>query len=258
MRTVIILGVMAILLFGLAAGTSIFLTSYLQDKDRGARGEHSEIEGTGHEKELPPPLTRGGDAPRTRPGANTETEQLVQEWAKLHEREESVGKQEQQLSSRRRSLDIIKDDIKGEREEIEKLRKELNEQAEGTREDLGAAEKRVKDLEQKTEEEQKLLKDAKKGVYEVDNVRSGGAKRVSAIADTTEPAQAALILENMIESGNSGLMTAAQILAGMKDRRAAQVLSAMQDKSMAADLLEKMVGLKQAAQAGGAKPLGNK
>ena len=46
----------------------------------------------------------------------------------------------------------------------------------------------------------------------------------------------------MVESGGNGLMTAAQILANMKDRRAAAVLSAFQDKAMAADLAEKMVG----------------
>jgi flagellar motility protein MotE (MotC chaperone) len=51
----------------------------------------------------------------------------------------------------------------------------------------------------------------------------------------------------MVESGSDGLLTAAQILARMKDRRAAAVLSAFQDKAMAADLAEKMVGLKQAA-----------
>ncbi len=55
----------------------------------------------------------------------------------------------------------------------------------------------------------------------------------------------ASIFERMVESGD--LTTASQILANMKDRRAASVLSAFKDKAMAAQLAEKMVGLKQAS-----------
>ncbi len=257
MRTVIILGVMAIVLFGVTAGASIFLTNYFDQKNKDERTVASD---TAREsgKELPPLARNGESGSRSRPGANPETEQLVQEMAKLHEREENVRRQEQQVTARRRALDLIKDDIKSEREEIDKVRKELSEQVKGAGDDLTAAEKRVKDLEAKKDEEEKLLKDAKRGVYDAQEVRSKGVKQVGGIFDTAEPAEVAAIFERMVESGSSGLMTAAQILANMKDRRAAAVLSAFQDKAMAADLAEKMVGLKQAGSAGAVVPAGGK
>jgi len=251
MRTVIILGVMAVVLFGLAAGASIFLSNYLQDKDK---TEHKEA--AAHdtakepEKELPP-ITRGSEsAPRSRPGGAPETEQLVQELAKLRERQENVARREQQLTRRHRDLELIKEDIRSERDEIDRVRKELGDQIKGAADDVAAAERRTADLERKKQETEELIKEAKKGIYEADTVRAGGIKRVGGIFDTAEPSEVAAIFERMVESGD--LMTAAQILANMKDRRAAAVLSQFQDKAMAAQLAEKMVGLKQQASSGGA------
>jgi flagellar motility protein MotE (MotC chaperone) len=257
MRNVIfiaILGVLAVVLFGVAWVSSSVLSTYVEQKNK---EEHPAAADTGKEKELPPLAKNSEGGPRARTGSsNPETEQLVQEMAKLHEREEGVRRQEQQVIARRKALEIIKDDIKSEREEIDKLRKELGEQLKGAGDDLAAAEKRLKDLETKKDEEEKLLGDARKRVYEAESVRDGGVKRVGGIFDTAEPAEVAAIFERMVESGSDGLMTAAQILAKMKDRRAAAVLSAFQDKAMAADLAEKMVGLKQAPAAapGGKAP----
>jgi chromosome segregation ATPase len=253
MRTVIIIGVMAVVLFSAAAGASIFLTNYLSEKNKAPKDDAAAAQDSA--KELPP-LARGGESgSRSRPGAGSppDTEQLVQELAKLRERQESVARREQQLARRQRDLEIIKEDIRGEREEIDRVRKELSEQVKGAEEDLAALERRVQELDRKREQtEEQLVKDAKTKVYEADTVRAGGIKRVGNIMDTAEPAEVARIFETMVESGD--LMTAAQILANMKDRRAAQVLAAFQDKATAAQLAEKMVGLKQ--QTSGANPPG--
>jgi myosin heavy subunit len=252
MRNVIfiaILVVLAAVLFGVAWVSSSVLSGYIEQKNK---PEHQSAEDSGKEggKELPPLAhSSEGSASRTRPSSNPETEQLVQEMAKVREREENLRKQEQQLITRRKALEIIKEDIKGEREEIDKVRKELSDQVKGAGDDLTAAEKRLKDLEAKKDEEEKLFNDAKKRIYETQAVRDKGVERVGGIFDTAEPAEVAAIFERMVESGSDGLMTAAQILSRMKDRRAAAVLSAIQDKAMAADLAEKMVGLKQAAPA---------
>jgi flagellar motility protein MotE (MotC chaperone) len=252
MRTVIALGVMAIVLFGLAAGATIFLSHYLDEKNKAQHNETAGAADSGKEKE-PPPLARTGEpAPRPRPGSNPDAEQLAQEFAKLRERQENVARQEQQLVRRQKNLDVIKEDIRGEREEIDKVRKELTEQVKGVGDDMAAAERRAADLERKKQETEELVKDAKRGVYEADQVRSGGIKRVGGIYDTAEPSDVARIFETMVESGD--LMTAAQILANMRERRAAAVLAAMQDKATAAQLTEKMVGLKQAVPPAAAAP----
>ena len=243
MRTIIILGVMAVVLFGVAWGASSYLATYLDEKN----GPHKDANAgdTGKEKELPP-LARGAETqPRTRTGSGPDNEQLVQELSKLRERQEGVSRQEQQLTARRRALEIIKQDIRGEREEIDRLRQEVSEQLKGAGEEMSAVERRAQDLEKKKLETEELVKGAKRGIYEADTIRSGNSKKVGGIFDTADPSDVAGIFERMVESGD--LTTAAQILANMKDRRAAGVLSAFKDKAMAAQLAEKMVGLKQAS-----------
>jgi DNA repair exonuclease SbcCD ATPase subunit len=253
MKTIIILSVMAVVLFAGAWVASSFLAKHFEEKGKEGHAEGSagaETGKEGKEKELSP-LSRGNEpAPRPRSGSGggPDAEQLVQELAKLRERQEAVARQEQQLAARRRALEVIKEDIRSEREEIDKVRKELGEQVKGAEDDISAAERRAQDLEKKRQETEELVKDAKHKVYEADAVRAGGVKRVGGIMDTAEPAEVARIFETMVESGD--LMTAAQILANMKDRRAAAVLSAFQDKATAAQLAEKMVGLKQQAAGG--------
>jgi DNA repair exonuclease SbcCD ATPase subunit len=252
MRTVIIIAVLAVVLFSAAAGVSVFLTNYFAEKNAAHHDDAAAAQETG--KELPP-LTKGSESgPKPRPGSSApDTEQLVQELAKLRERQELVARREQQLARRQRDLELIKEDIRSEREEIDRARKELSDQFKGAEEDLAGLERRALDLEKKRQETEDLVKDAKTKVYEADEVRKQGAKQVGGIMDTAEPAEVARMFETMVESGD--LMTAAQILANMKDRRAAAVLSAFQDKATAAQLAEKMVGLKQKSPSG-ASPLG--
>jgi hypothetical protein len=221
MRTGIAFIVMALVLFGLAAGASIFLTNYLKEQGKSHSAASAGDRDSG--KELPP-LARGNEgAARSRPSPTPESEQVVQEWANLREREQAVIRLERKVTHRQMFLDTIKDDIRSEREEMDKLRKDVADQVKGAADELASAERRVQDLEQKKKEEEAMLKDVKSKVYEADT-----------------------------EGGTQGLMTAAQLLANMKDRRAAQVLQAIQDKTLAADLLEKMIGLKQAAVPPGA------
>jgi hypothetical protein len=257
MRTIIILGVMAVVLFGLAAGASIFLTNYFDHKNKTDHNEAAEAKDTAKEKDLPPIARSGDSGPRSHPSSsNPETEQLVQELAKLRERQDAVGQRERQLFQRQQALQLIMDDIKSERAEIDKVRKELSEQTKGAGDEMASVERRAAELDEKKRETDQLLKDAKRGIYEADTQRSKNAKQVGGVLDTAEPADVAAIFENMVESGD--LMTAVQILANMKDRRAAQVLSAFRDKAMAAQIAERMVGLKQTPAPGGVTPAGGK
>src|SRR5262249_26261780 len=159
---VIILAVLFLVLFGLAAGVSVFLTNtYLKDQSKAQRNDTAQ-----DSAREPPPLARGGGAggeggSRARPGSTPESEQGGQGGAKLHEREQAVIRLERQVTQRQKFLETIKDDIKSEREEIEKLRKDVAEQVKGAGDELALAEKRIKDLEQKKKEEEGLLKEVK-------------------------------------------------------------------------------------------------
>jgi len=206
MRFVIIICVGFAVLFALAAGGSILLINYFDQKNKAEHTEASAAD-TGKDKDLPP-LARGAEGgPRSRPGSAAEPDERVQEHAKLRERQEAVRLREQQVNARQKALEIIKEDIKSERDDVDKLRKQVTEQMKGAEDDVAAANRKMEEVEQKTKEEQQLLKDAKRGIYEVEGVRAKGIKQVGGIADTAEPAEVAAIFERMVESGTSGVMT---------------------------------------------------
>jgi hypothetical protein len=156
MRTIIILSVMAVLLFAGAWVASSYLAKHFEEKDKEGHPGASANPETGREKE-PPSVARANETPaRPRPG--NDAEQPGQELARLCERQEAVARQEHQLTARRRALEIIKEDIRCEREEIDRIRKELGEQFKGAKDDISAAERRAQDLEKRRQETEELTK----------------------------------------------------------------------------------------------------
>jgi hypothetical protein len=129
MRTIIILSVMAVLLFAGAWVASSCLAKHFEEKAKEDHPGASANPETGREKESPT-VARANETPaQPRPG--NDAEQLGQELARLRELQEAVTRQEHQLTARRRALEIIKEDIRCEREEIEGIREELGDQVNG-------------------------------------------------------------------------------------------------------------------------------
>ena len=71
------------------------------------------------------------------------------------------------------------------------------------------------------------------------------------------PTEAAKLIQDIVVK--SEIETAAQILANLKERRAAEILVEIPDKNLASNILEKMIGWKQRPQDdSGTKPGGAK
>ncbi len=249
MRKVIVVALLAVILFGLSAGGSWFLKQ-LQDQKAKSQGEEtaSGTETTAKEKErAPEPRGTGGELPRGgltgRREFNSEADATVQQAARLRDQQEELRRREDQFNARLKNLDLIKQDIRGERDAMDRLRTQLTEEKKVAEETLLGAERKLRQSDEKQSETKAFLEEQKKKLTEVDATRFSNIKRVGGVSETMNPADAATIIMSMADTGN--LDTAALLLSNMKDRKAADVLSQIPDKALAAQLLEKMISLKQ-------------
>jgi flagellar motility protein MotE (MotC chaperone) len=83
-------------------------------------------------------------------------------------------------------------------------------------------------------------------VSDYDSQEKERIKQVASMYDSMEPASAAKILQTLSDSGN--LDTAVKILASMRERQAARVLAELGDPTLAAQLVDKLRGLKKPAE----------
>lgn len=247
MRKVIGVGVVAIILFGLSAGGSIFLQSLKKDKAKQDGETPPPAEKVTKEADTSPKATSSNQDPVRgllgRREFNPEADATVQQAARLRDQQEDLRQREEQFKRRLKNLDLIAQDIRSGREEMDKLRREVIEEKKGADEMLGSIERSLRQLEEKKRQTDADVAEQRKRITEVDTTRMGNIKRVGNVSDTMNAADAASILMQMADGGN--LDTAALLLSNMKDRKAAEVLSQLPDKALAAQLLEKMIGLKQ-------------
>ena len=258
MRKIIVVGLLAATLFGVSAGGSYFLAKMQREKAKAKTDETASADTPAKEKdkdkEAPPrresaPTDLGGARPGllARREGNPEADATVQQAARLRERELDVARREDAFRARVKNLDLIKQDILGGREDQDKLRREIAEEEKTAREALAEVTRRMRVLEEKDRQSKADLDERMKKITEVDSLRSTNIRRVGGISDTMDPASAAGIILSMADTG--GLDNAALLLANMKDRKAAEVLSQLPDRTLAAQLIEKMLTIKQSNSA---------
>jgi flagellar motility protein MotE (MotC chaperone) len=254
MSKFIVVGAVALVLFGLSAGASYFLKLQQEKARESGEGSAGAPEAAGREA----PAHSGGAEGGTRtsglgrPGHSPEAEATVQMTAKLREQEENLRKREDQLRVRAKHLEIIAQDIRGEREAIDKLHKEISDEVKQAGDKVTSAEQRFEEMQDLKRENDKVVKEMKKSLTEVDAARQGGFRRAGDISDTMNPVEAAGIIQAMADADR--IDTAALILANMKQRKAAEVLNQIPDKTLAAQLVEKIISLKQPGGGSGGSP----
>lgn len=227
-----------------------------EQKDESAAEQPEEEKTDAHEPPVPPtarrPLTdrplnpHADEQPEPRAATHssfTGLDDTVQLAASLRERMATVRERESQLVQRQAQVEIILRDIHEQRLAIEELRKQVNQEYVAVEEHLAAAERERSEL----SAQQQSLDDR---VTEVDSVEKEGTKRLASVYDGMAADRAAKILEHMVNSGN--MDTAVKLLGSMRERQAAKVLGEFQDTSLAAQLSEKLKGLKKPT----AKPKG--
>jgi flagellar motility protein MotE (MotC chaperone) len=171
-----------------------------------------------------------------RPTYTAGVEETVQLAAGLRDRAAAVREREVQLASRQKQLELVYEDIRSERAAIDELRNQVSDELKAVEEQLAAAERDRAELDLK----QQTI-DGR--VTQMDDQEKDNIKKMGGMYDSMAPESAAKILQQMTDSGN--MDTAVKLLGVMKERQAAKVLAEMQDATLAAQLSEKLKGLKR-------------
>jgi flagellar motility protein MotE (MotC chaperone) len=170
------------------------------------------------------------------PAFATEVEESVHIASSLRERMSAVRERESQLAQRNAQLELVLKDIRAQRAVIDELRKQVNEEFKAAEEHIATMERQRAEI----DAQQQSLQDR---VTELDVVERDGTKRLATVYDGMDSDRAAKILEHMVNSGK--MDTAVKVLGGMRERQAAKVLGEFEDTSLAAQLSERLKGLKK-------------
>ncbi len=234
MKSIITLGVLAVVLFTAAAG----LSTYLQLQKAAPTDEGKDTAGKRKAKEKEPaePVAqatpKGGEDVVARVAAEVEKER-----GKLSAREE-------RLSARERQFEAIIADFRAEREAVEKTRQQL---ADALKQVLAKS----IELDRKSNELEEVRKaiargetNLKKDTIEVQKSEQANLIKLAALYDSMPPENAAKIFQQMADGGK--MDTAVKLIAMMKPTKASKVLTEMADPALAAQLVEKIKNLKPA------------
>lgn len=233
MKNFLILGAVALALFGVSAGLSIWLNQSKQT-DEGEKGKKA---GAKEKEEVPPIVrpnfpTNGGDDPA----------KLA---AQLREQLAAVKERESRVDRRQAQIDLLLQDIRSEREVIDGLRKQVASELRLAVEKMNEVEVKAKQLDRDRADAVKKNDDLKKSVVEITEMEAKNLVKIASINDAMPPENAAKILQQLADSGKMDM--AAKLLLQMKETKAAKVLAEIPDAGLAAQLLEKMKNLKRAA-----------
>ncbi len=261
MGRIIALAAVALVLFAASAGVSWYLRQSYPGHTTEANG--GEPTAKAPAKSPAGPAAGAGLAPAgemrpaVRPQYNPEAEGAVQLATNLSRQMEALRTREQQFAARQKSLEMIYLDIRGERAMLDELRKQVAQEAKAVDDRLAVVERRAGEVAQQKQDATDQVKEMKKTMTEFEGVEGERIRQMAAMYDVMAPENAAKILQQMADTGS--IDTAVKVLASMKERQAARVLAELPDPNAAAQLLERMKGLKRPAgpAAGGtARPAG--
>src|SRR5262249_7831327 len=159
----------------------------------------------------------------------------------------SARERETQIAARQKQLELIYQDIRGERAAIDELRKQVNEELRAAKEAAATTDHKKGELEEQKKKVGGQLKEMEDRLIQGDDVENGNVQKIAEMINTMAPESAAKILQQMADTGK--METAVKMLGLMKERQAAKVLAEMTDPALAAQLLEKLKGLKRSGSA---------
>jgi flagellar motility protein MotE (MotC chaperone) len=237
MKFFIQLALAAFLLFSVSAALSVWLYQTSRPADDAGPGEKA---GKKKDKEREPErpekdATEHKTSPKTSPPA---AERIDPDTAA------ALRDCEARLQRRAAQMELILLDMQAEREAIDVLLRQVMAE-------LKAANARSNELEAKAA-------DLGKQRVELDAAERKNLERIAAMYDSMTPETAAPILRQMADSGRMDM--AVKVLSQMKERQAARVLSELGDPALAAQLLDRLRGIKAqsppAASSGTTLPAG--
>ena len=142
-------------------------------------------------------------------------------------------------------LEVLLQDIRSEREVIDNLRKQVNLEMKLLSDKSAELDNKFARLDRERELTNKKIDEAQKRVIDITQNEEKNFLKLAEMYNAMPPENAAKIMQQLADTGK--LETAVKVLSQMKETKAAKVLAEMTDQGLAAQLVEKMRGVKRAA-----------
>lgn len=265
MKKLLIVGVMSLILFVLSASASYFwqqkmlvLAEHGNEKTAESSGKESARShaDSGHEKPAAPARAGHDDNPprvAVRPAYNAGTEEIARMTGELRSRLASVREREEQLTARKKMIELIQEDIRGERTALDELRSQIKNEIESLNEAVDNIEKQRGNLDEERQKISKNTQEMESRIVQLQKEEQDNLKKMSGMYNSMAPEIAAKILQNLADTGK--MDTAVKVLGQMQERQAAKVLAELTDAGLAAQLVEKLKGLRRVpTKPDGSKP----
>jgi flagellar motility protein MotE (MotC chaperone) len=227
MKTIVGLGVLAIVLFTAAAGLSTWLTM-----QKPAEKE----EPTAKKKREKDPAEP--DAPLVRPLPTAGAEAAEKVAREIQSEKAKLSDWESRLRTRERQFEAVLEDFRAERAAVEKVRKQLADELKLIAARSAEVEKQLAALDTQRKDIARGTADLTRGTTQLRKDEATNITKLAGLYDAMAPETAAKLLQEMAASGK--IDTAVKILANMKQTKASKVLGEMSDPSIPIDLTERM------------------
>ncbi|MGH7168676.1 MAG: MotE family protein [Gemmataceae bacterium] len=250
MKKLLIVGVTSLILFGVSASASYFW----QQKQKQGHTESAEHldpthkESTRHGK-LSPASTTSHASESTparaavRPAYNPGAEEIARLTNELRTRLAGVREREEQLTARKKQVELVHEDIRGERVALDELRAQVKSEMEALNDALQNVEKQRGTLEDERKKISKNTQEMEGHILQMQKDEQANLKKKSGMYNSMSPESAARILQNLADTGK--MDTAVKVLDLMQERQAAKVLAELTDAGLAAQLVEKLKSLRR-------------
>lgn len=249
MKKLLIVGVTSLILFGVSASASYFW----QQKQRHSHTENAEHVETAHKEPAShgkPPTASTPHSPSenihraaVRPAYNPGAEEIARMTNELRSRLAAVREREEQLTARKKQIELIHEDIRGERTALDELRTQVHNEMDALNEALQNVDKQRGTLEEERQKISKNTQEMESRVLQLQQEEQVNLKKMSGVYNSMTPDGAAKILQNLADTGK--MDTAVKILGMMQERQAAKVLAELTDAGLAAQLVEKLKNLRR-------------
>jgi flagellar motility protein MotE (MotC chaperone) len=253
MKKLLLIGVTALLLFSISAAVSWYLR-----QSKLAAGEPeggAEDSPAAHSDSLAKTRSRASgstalaEEPAKRvavkPPSTEGVVEAVQLATSLRDRQASLRERENQLAMRQKQLELVYKDIRGERSAIDELRKQISDELKALKEQMGVVEQQHTELDQERQKVSQEMTDWQKNKVELEGAEWKNIDKMAKLYGSMPPENAAQILKRLADTGR--MDTAVKLLGQMQERQAAKVLAELPEPDLAAQLLEKLRGLKRPA-----------
>jgi hypothetical protein len=226
MRKLLLLGVVALVLFGISAGVSYYLKDPKEAKKDGP--DQAMVP---PEKQVPSsastviPKTAPGDT-RMAPAVNVHTDpkldRALPDILNLNDQLKLLKEKETRLSKREKDLLNVQAEIRKDIAKLEKLKAEVLELTKKLDETTVELELRAADLKAQTKKNEELYRAIQSKLKEVDASEQQRLKAAGQILEKSEPATAAQTIQAMADDGQ--MENAAKVLSVMDAKKVAKIL----------------------------------